>query len=176
MSVRTRSTVMPSAANQAAARLPEAGGGGALLVGQDLAVGQPGVVVDGGVDVGVAQVGTPVDLAGVQGRGVPGCSLRRGSAVDAPAAAVGNVAELLDVDVDHVTWVGVLVADHGITTHRQTGGAVDPGELGQPQADDHPPHRRGVHVEPASNLYRSQRSAGAQVLDLGFQASVGAAW
>jgi hypothetical protein len=32
----------------------EAGGGGAFLVGQDLGVGQPGVVVDGGVDVVVA--------------------------------------------------------------------------------------------------------------------------
>src|SRR5215468_6947292 len=39
---------------------PEPGCGVPLLVGMDLAVGQAGVVVDGGVDVAVAQVGSAV--------------------------------------------------------------------------------------------------------------------
>ena len=42
---------MPQAAKQALARVQNAGGGLLLLVGEDLAVGQPGVVVDGGVQV-----------------------------------------------------------------------------------------------------------------------------
>ena len=41
---------MPWAANAAAARSQESGAGGALLVVEDLRVGQPGVVVDHGVD------------------------------------------------------------------------------------------------------------------------------
>ena len=47
-------TVIPPAAKQAWARCPERGGGLLAFVGQDLAVGQAGVVVDGVVQVAVA--------------------------------------------------------------------------------------------------------------------------
>lgn len=40
------------------------------------------------------------------------------AAIDAadepPAAAVGDVVELFDVDVDHRSWVGVFVAAHDL--------------------------------------------------------------
>ena len=63
----------------------EPGAGGALLVGEDLAVGQAGVVIDQGVHVVVADPATSDLLA------APEC---------APPAAVGDASDLLDVDVD----------------------------------------------------------------------------
>ena len=57
--------------------------GPALLVGEDLAVGQPRVVVDHGVDVVEPDLGVPVTLGG------PGPAAHR-----LPAAAVGDAAEL----------------------------------------------------------------------------------
>ena len=73
----------------------ESGAGRAFLVGKDLRVGQPGVVVDGGVDVVVADA-TAFDVLA--------------AAVSAPAAAVGDPADLLDVDVDQFAGMGAFVA------------------------------------------------------------------
>ena len=58
----------------------ETGAGGALLVVEDLGVGEAGVVIDGGVDVVIAQ---PTD-----------CSRAGAAAVGAPTTAVGDPAEL----------------------------------------------------------------------------------
>ena len=80
-----------------------AGGGLALLVGVDLGVGQAGVVVDGGVHVVVA--------ASRRGPLRPGGRLAAAvAAVDPPAAAVGEPAELLDVDVDQFAGAVAFVA------------------------------------------------------------------
>src|SRR5690606_15679598 len=66
------------------------------LVGKVLGVGQAGVPVDGGVQVDVADPGT-------FGLGALGGLVRRGPAVvGAPRAAVGDTADLLCVQVDHV--------------------------------------------------------------------------
>ena len=73
----------------------EAGGGGALLVGVDLGVGQAGVIIDSGVDVVVADPAATHFLA---------------ASVCAPPTAVGDAPELLDVDVHQRPRVGVLVA------------------------------------------------------------------
>jgi len=89
---------MPWLANQAAAP-PEPGAGGALLVGQDLGVAEPGVVVDRGVHVVVAQASHP--------------SGSFGASVDPPAAAVGDLAELLDVDVHQISGRLAFVAQPG---------------------------------------------------------------
>ena len=71
------------------------------------------------------------------------------SADPAPAAAVGNVAELLRVDVQHRTGMVMLVAADGFS-----GGAVDarkPVEMGiREDAVD----RRRRDAEPASQLHR----------------------
>jgi hypothetical protein len=56
----------------------ERGAGGALLIGEDLGVGQPGMVVDQRVDV------VEAEFAGAVAAGT-GC----GAAVGSPAAAVG---------------------------------------------------------------------------------------
>src|SRR4051794_3171621 len=74
----------------------EAGAGGALLIAEDLGVGQPGVVIDGGVDVVIAQA------AGRAGSGA--------AAVGAPAATVGDAPELLHIDVDQGAGPVVFVA------------------------------------------------------------------
>ncbi|GAA4158244.1 hypothetical protein GCM10022416_60210 [Actinomadura keratinilytica] len=50
--------------------LPERGGGVLAFVGQDLGAGRVGVVVDGGVQVPVAQHG--LAAAPIRGRGAPG--------------------------------------------------------------------------------------------------------
>src|SRR4051794_8323301 len=74
----------------------EAGAGGALLIVEDLGVGQPGVIVHGGVDVVIAQP--------------PGAAWAGAAAVGAPAAAVGDPAELLHIDVHQGPWPVVFVA------------------------------------------------------------------
>ena len=92
MSVRTRSMMMPRARNQASARRQKAAAVAPCLVGQDFGVGEAAVVVDGGVQVGVAERAS--------------CARRGGPAVDPVAAAGGDAAELLDVDVDQLTGAG----------------------------------------------------------------------
>src|SRR4051794_16028748 len=74
----------------------EAGAGGALLVVEDLGVGQPGVVIDGGVDVVIAQPS--------------GAARADTAAVGAPATAIGDAAELLHVDVHQGAGPVVFVA------------------------------------------------------------------
>src|SRR5690349_21223283 len=91
---------MPCSANQAPARRRNAGGGGALFVGQDFGVALPGVIVPGvivhgGVDVVVA------DPAAADGFA---------AAVGFPAAAVGDPADLLDVHVDQLARLLAFVA------------------------------------------------------------------
>ncbi|GGP72527.1 hypothetical protein GCM10010185_52300 [Saccharothrix coeruleofusca] len=75
--------------------------GDRFLVGQGLGVGQAGEPVDRGVQVGVTAPGV-----GLPGGGVLGAfdlfGLLTAPAVDAPSAAVGDDADLLDVQVDHV--------------------------------------------------------------------------
>ena len=100
--------VIPAAANQACGAGQNAAAVSLLLVGEDLGVGQPGVVVDGGVQVAVAEDrGWPCRVRPVRRR-LRSCL--RGLAGDAPAAAVGDVAELLDVDVDQLAGPVALVA------------------------------------------------------------------
>jgi hypothetical protein len=73
--------------------------GAALLVGVDLGIGQPGVVVDGQVQV------LPADAAAR--------TLAGAIAGDAVADA-REATELLDVDVDQLARLGALVAAHGL--------------------------------------------------------------
>lgn len=70
------------------------------LVLEGLGVGQTGEPIDCGVQVDVARPGP----AGLRLGGGPGCGagLVGVDAVDAPAAAVGDAADLLHIDVDHV--------------------------------------------------------------------------
>src|SRR5690606_2844329 len=73
---------------------PDRGAG--FFIGQGFGVGQAGVAIDGGVQIGVAGPLAPSFAAG----DLPG--MLAVFAVDAPAAAVGNPAGLLHVQMDHV--------------------------------------------------------------------------
>lgn len=94
--------------------LPERGGGLLLLIGQDLAVGEAGVVVDGVVQVAVADAGAvlaarlPADLL------VP--------------AADGDIAEFLDVDVHQLA---------GPVAFRRRVQPQQVGDAGRPPAAHH---------------------------------------
>jgi hypothetical protein len=88
----------PWLAKKASASTREAGGGGSLLVGQDLAEGDPGAIIHGRVDVVVADAST-----------APG----RGAAMDPVAAAVGDAPEFLDVQVNQLARLLALAGhDH----------------------------------------------------------------
>jgi len=73
------------------------------FVGVDLAVGDTGVIVDDAVHVVVANHCVPTPVGRSQ---LP--------AVGAPAASVGDAADLLDVHVDQLTWTFAFVADGGL--------------------------------------------------------------
>src|SRR3546814_8877534 len=88
-----------------------ADGGGSLLIGVDLGVGDAGVVVEHrvyerGAD---ARAAVPASVPGaLRGRGAVSLALLPTDV--APATAVGDVAELGDVDVDQRARMRVLVA------------------------------------------------------------------
>ena len=79
---------------------PEGGRGCRLLVVEDLGVGKAGAVVDGAVEVAIA--GTAVALGAIP---TP--------SVKAPAAALGDGGQLLDVDEDELARALALVAADG---------------------------------------------------------------
>src|SRR6201999_3658656 len=79
----------PGGGEERVGAAPERGRGVLALVGQDFAVGQAGVIIDGGVQVGVTGMGAVF---------APG-----GPAQHLVAAAVGDVAEFLDVLVHQLS-------------------------------------------------------------------------
>src|SRR5690625_3066564 len=114
----------------------EVGAGLGGLVVVDLAVGQAGVVIDHGVDVVIADA--------------PGLVLLHvAAAVGAPAAAVGDLAQLLHIHVDQLPGPGPFVAHGG-----GLGGAdLLPGrrvqlvQVGHAGAAQHPRDGAGGHAE-----------------------------
>lgn len=116
----------------------EPGGGGAAFVSEDLGVGEAGVVVDGRVDVGVADV-----LAVPAGGGPPKFLV---------SAAFGDSPEFLDVDVDEIPGSLVLVA-----ADRAPGGAIQPVEAVQAVAREDLVDRRGWDTHDGGQASRPQR-------------------
>lgn len=108
------------------------GGDGPLVV-VALDVGQAAVVVDGGVEVRVAGLLVGLPLGHQGGLGV--------SAVGTPSAAVGDLADLLHVDVEHVARGAVLVAADGLTGVL-AGGRVDGAQPVQAASPSTPLSRR----------------------------------
>lgn len=144
---------MPWWANHVAARVKKAAqrAGGALLVGQDLRVGQPGVVIDRGVHV--VEAGRDLLVPVIDGRG---------SAMEAPPAAVGDAAEFLDVDVDQLTRRLALITAGSSTggAHRQTGDRVAVAQARYLVAGQDPRHRAGRHAGSRTDRLRP----GAQLM------------
>lgn len=131
---------------------PELGRSLLLLVGEQFAVAESGVVIDGVVDVPVARFGgAPVLVALL-------------AAVDAPAAAVGDPPELLDVDVDQVTRSVVDVVVHLLACplDPHPGRGVGPGQRWAAVAAQDLVHGRGLHPQPVRDPGRTPASGDAQ--------------
>lgn len=125
------------------------GGGEGGFVVVDLGVGDAGMVVDDGVDVGLAHQRVAVLVLGLA-RGGGAVLLALLPADVAPAAAVGDVAELLHVDVQHRPGVVVLVA-----ADQLSGCPVDMRKPVQVRVDEDPVNRRRSDPQPASELHGS---------------------
>ncbi|MBE1494225.1 hypothetical protein H4696_001325 [Amycolatopsis lexingtonensis] len=126
------------------------GGGGGGFVGVDFGVGDAGVVVDNGVDERGAGAGLVVGAAG-QPRGGSLVDLALSPADVAPAAAVGDVAELGDIDMDQRSGMVVFVA-----AQRFAGDPVDVGEPVDPATHQYRVQRGCRQAEPAGDLDRAQ--------------------
>ena len=150
----------PWAAKNAPAEEPRAGRG--LFVGQDLGIGQPGVVVDGGVDIVVADRWASGSVL------VAGAVLVRVAAMNAMAASRRNAAQLLDVHVDQLARVGALIA-----ADRLPGRPVHPGQPVQPVAAQHPVHGGGRQPNQGADPGRAELAHAAQFQDGCFQLSWG---
>src|SRR5699024_9171478 len=119
---------------------PESGGGLLALVFQQLAVGQPRMVVDGVVDVPVTGPALAVALA-----------LR--AAEDLVATAVGYAAELLDVHVHQIARRLVLVAGRAprVRPDRGTGGRIGERQAHTTVAGQDLVHRGRLHPQVVSD-------------------------
>src|SRR4029453_8139468 len=117
---------------------PEPGGGVAAFVGEDLGVGKAGGVVDRGVQVAVSGLGG----------GCAAVAASRSPAEDLVAAAVGNVAQLLDVHVHQLTGPVTFVTSH-YSADVLAGGPVQVGQAGQPVAAQDRVDGGGGHAEVA---------------------------
>jgi hypothetical protein len=106
-----------------------------LLVGEDLAVGETAVVVDGGVDVRVADSARPV-LAPAGG----------GPSVGLVAPADGDTAQLLHIDVHQLARAAALVA-----ADDPPGGAVEVVQAVEVVAGQDPVDGRGRQAEAPGN-------------------------
>ena len=137
-----------------ASPLPKGDRGDRALVGEDLAVGEAGVVVDHGVDVSVANAAVAVMAVAT-------------AAVDAPAAAWGDAAQLLDVHVEQVSGPGVLVAaaDH------PPGRPVQPAEAVEAEPAEHAVYGRRGHAQPPGDAGGAELAAAAEPLDAALEAS-----
>src|SRR5699024_1710506 len=135
----------------------ELGAGGGLLVRQDLAVGQTAVVIDHRVDVVVAD---PFSLVLVRTGGLP--------AMRAPAAPVGDLADLLDVHVHQLAGSVALV------THRRglaradhlAGDRVQLAQVGHPMAAQDAGDGAGRDADVRADPVLSPASLAATVQDL----------
>src|SRR5690242_16255392 len=97
----------PGGAEPGAGAVPERHGGVFALIAEDLAVGQAGVVIDGGVQVAVADDGPAMPVTGAGGGFL--VLVAAGPPGGAPAAAIRDVPQLLDVDMDQLARRGALI-------------------------------------------------------------------
>jgi hypothetical protein len=129
-------------AEPAGGAVQELRAGRAALVGQYLDVGQAGVVVDRDVAVVPAVAAAADGLA---------------AAVHAPAAAVGDPTELLDVHVQQIARTGVLVAliASAAAAQHLTGDAVDVGQVRHAAPAQHRADGAGGQAQQHSQLSRA---------------------
>ncbi len=117
----------------------EPGRGDGAFVGQGLGEREPGVGVDGGVPVAVAD---PFPAGGAV--------LGAAAAVDPPPAAGRDGADLLDVQVDQLTWAfGDGPADLAVAV----AGDVEVPEPADPEPAQPPVHGRRGHLDPVGGEF-----------------------
>ncbi len=149
MSVRTAATLAPASAKKARGPDPERSRGDATLVGEDLRVGQPRVVVERVVEEGVATTMSLAPLAEL--------------ATEHPVpATVGDAPELLDVEVDQLARMGRLIADGRCSAHREPRGLIEIREQGHPIASQDPPDRRVRQAQVVTDAMRAPAAGVAQ--------------
>lgn len=147
----------PARGEEGLGPLPEPGGGFLLLVGEDLAAGEAGVVVDDRVDLAVVGPGP-----GLPARLAAECFV---------AAAVGDVAELLDVHVHQFTGPVAFVAAYGAA-----GCPAEVGQAGQAEAGQHAVDGRGDQAEQVGDAGRSPPPQDPNLDDPSFGPRRGPAW
>ena len=131
------------------------------LVGADLGVGEAGVVVDDGVHERGAQPGLVTVVPALRaGCGRLAVAFALDAADESPAAAVGNVAELGDVDVDQRPGMIMLV-----TADRFPGDSVDVAEPIDPATLEHRVDSRRRQAELTSDLHGTQPAPPSRIHD-----------
>jgi hypothetical protein len=132
--------------------MPEGGCCDGLLVLQGLGVGKPGVVIDRGMQVGVADLpragAKPFGAAGGVGA----------DAVHPPAAADRDAPELLDVNVDHVADAVMLVADD--LAQLVAGWRIEVAQPVESSADEDAVHGGRRHRDAVQTLELGSQSCG----------------
>jgi hypothetical protein len=128
---------------------PESGSGFFLLVAEDFRVGEPGVVIDGLVQIGVPRPGAavPASLGASQG---------------AVSAAVGDPSEFLDVYMDQITGVLVFIALRCGLSDGQPGALVKAVQSWHPVPGQNAAHGGAGQVEVGSDPVRSPPAAESQ--------------
>jgi hypothetical protein len=147
LSVSTRSTTIPRSAKNVWARSQKPGGGAGLFVAEDLAVGDPAVGIDGGVHERVADHRLGVVLHAM-------------ATMSSPAAAFGDAADLLDVDMDTLAGPG-----HLHTPDRRSRHAVEVVETVESVTHEHRVHCRSWHRDDAGDASRAQAALASQMHD-----------
>jgi hypothetical protein len=132
------------------------------LVVADLDVGETGVVVDGDVEVLVA------DPTPGAARRVVRAGLRVLVTEHAPPAPVAQPPELLHIDVHQLAWPFAFV-----TAHRLARRPVQPSQRRLTSAVQHPVHRRGVHAHDPGDPRRPEPPRPAQPQHLGLDRRCG---
>jgi hypothetical protein len=121
------------------------------------------VVVEDGVDEGCADEWMAEVLVPAAGavRGGDPVLQTLGTTQVAPASTIGDIAELLDINVNQGPGIVVLVA-----ADRFAGGPVDVGEPVEATPDQDLVHGRRREPDPVGDLDRSQTMLPTQVHDL----------
>lgn len=134
--------------------------GGALLIGEDLREREPGVVIDGDVDVVEPELDLPIPAA---------VMIDRVWTCDAPTAAFGDAAELPHVDVDQVPRGLAFVADLGASgrAQRDPGDRVQLVQRRKARSGDQPGCGAWTDPAGAGDLVASEPLARAQLDDRG---------
>ena len=128
--------------------------GGVALVGEGLDVGEAGVVVDRDVQEVVAPIPRPAD-----GFVAP---------VQAPPAALGHPAELLDIDMEQLTGAATFITRSAPSpADRLAGDRVDRRQRRNLMAGQDPPDGGGDQPELAGQEHRTAVALAAKLEDLG---------